>query len=559
MAGTYNFVHIAKGLISMSIKNSVIAGLLLIILFLVGFGFLLYKNQQRLENQYDQLQQRQVFSSVASTTTPHIIEKIVTSNQLWRPVQDKVRDTVIQLFSQVYAIDMLEPYKTPTQGTSCGSGFFINDQGYVVTNAHVVISAKNVWGQLPSTGKRILDFKVIGISPERDLALLQATDEARELITKELGGIPYLSLGDSDLVRRSDDVLAIGYPLGQQSCKSTTGVISGYEQHLIQISAPINPGSSGGPLVNIKGEVIGVNSSGVTEAQNVGYAIPVNSLKTILNDLYDVKILRKPYLGVRFNNSTETLTRYLGNPLPGGCYVIEVLKGSSLEKAGVKKGDMIYEINGHSVDMYGDMSVPWSEDKISIIEYPLRLSIGDTIHLTVYRKGEKKKFSVIFGMSELPAIRRIYPGYEEMDFEAFGGMVVQELTVNHVRLLAEHAPGLIKYSELKYQSEPVLLISHVFPDSQLYRGRNVPLGTTLKEVNGTPVKTLKEYREALKNGATQEYLTLTASDNVTRAEENIFVVLSMDKIVDEEARLARDYRYQVSETGQEVLRLAKKT
>jgi serine protease Do len=547
-----------KELISMSMKNNFIVSFsLIIVTCLISVAFFLYKNQMRLESQWEQVQQRQAFSSVVPNVNPHVVEKIVTSSQLWRPVQDRIRDTVIQIFAQVYAIDMLEPYKTPSQGTACGSGFFINDQGYLITNAHVVISAKNVWGQVSSLGKRIIDLEVVGISPERDLALLRVTDQGRELITKELGGIPYLPLGDSDLVRRSDDVLALGYPLGQQACKSTTGVISGYEQHLIQMSAPINPGSSGGPLLNIKGEVVGVNSSGITEAQNIGYAIPINTLKTILNDLYEVKILRKPYLGVRFNNSTETLTQYLGNPLPGGCYVIEVLKGSSLEKAGVMKGDMIYEINGHPVDMYGDMSVPWSEDKISIIDYPLRLSIGDKVNLTVYRKGEKKHCSVIFGLSELPAIRRIFPGYEDIDYEAFGGMVVQELNVNHVRMLAEHAPGLIKYSELRYQTEPVLLISHVFPDSQLYRGRNVPLGTTLKEINGIPIKTLKEYRAALKNGATKEYLTLTAADNVTRAEENIFVVLSMDRIVEEEPRLARDYRYQLSDTGQEVLRLAK--
>src|SRR5690606_30326797 len=197
------------------------------------------------------------------------------------------------------------------------------------------------------------------------------------------------------------------------------------------------------------------------------------------NDLYEIKILRKPFLGVRFNNGTESLTKYLGNPLPGGCYIIETVKGSPLAKAGVMRGDMIYEINGHAVDMYGDMSVPWSEDKISIVDYPLRLSIGDTINLTVYRKGQKKEFSVLFGLAELPAIRRIYPGYEDIDYEAFAGMVVQELNLNHVRMLAEHATGLIKYGEIKYQSEPVLIITHVFPDSQLFRGRNVPLGTTL--------------------------------------------------------------------------------
>lgn len=541
----------------MVVRNSVVVSFAaIIVLFFSVFVVYIYKNQLRLESQWEQSQQKISFTPINQTNS-HIVENnVVTSAQLWRPVQDRVRDTVVQLFAQVSAVDLLEPYKTPQQGTACGSGFFISDEGYVITNAHVVISAKSVWGQVPSLGKCIIDMDVIGISPERDLALLRVTAEGRELITKELGGIPYLPLGDSDLVRRSDEVLALGYPLGQQSFKSTNGIISGHEHHLIQMSAPINPGSSGGPLLNIKGEVIGVNSSGVTEAQNVGYAIPINTLKTILNDLYEIKILRKPFLGVRFNNSTETLTKYLGNPLPGGCYVIETVTGSPLEKAGIMRGDMIYEINGHSVDMYGDMSVPWSEDKISIIDYPLRLSIGDTITLVVYRKGQKKIFTVPFSLTEPQAIRSIYPGYEPIDYEIFAGMVVQELNVNLVRLLGEHTAGLRKYVELKYQSEPVLIITHVFPDTQLYRGRNMPLGATLNEINGVKVKTLQEFRQVIKNSATKEYFTISAADNVTRAAETIFIVLAMNKIIEEEPRNARDYRYQISDTVKEALQLA---
>jgi serine protease Do len=526
-----------------------------IILFFGIFIFYLHRNQLRLENQWEQSQQKIVFPPI-NQSSGHVVETVVSSAQLWRPVQDRVRDTVLQLFVQISSIDLLEPYKTPQQGTACGSGFFINDQGYLITNAHVINSAKSVWGQIPSLGKRIIDMEVVGISFERDLALLRITDESRDLITKELGGIPYLPLGDSDLVRRSDEVLAVGYPLGQQSFKSTNGIISGHEHHLIQMSAPINPGSSGGPLLNVRGEVIGINSSGVTEAQNVGYAIPVNTLKTILNDLYEIKILRKPFLGVRFNNSTESLTKFLGNPLPGGCYVIETIKGSPLEKAGIMRGDMIYEINGHPVDMYGDMSVPWSEDKISIVDYPLRLSIGDSVSITVFRKGQKKVFTVTFSLAEPQAIRIIYPGYETIDYEIFGGMVVQELNVNHVRMLGDHAPGLRKYAELKYQSEPVLIITHVFPDSQLYRGRNMPLGATLHEINGAKIKTLAEFRRVIKDGVNQEYLTISAADNMTRAAETIFIVLEMRKIIEEEQRLARDYRYQLSETVKELLRLA---
>ena len=540
----------------MSVKTSVIMSTCtaVIVFFSVSLWYV-YKNQMRLESQWEQSQQKLSFVPINPPTT-HVVESVASNTQMWRSVQDRMRDTVVQLFAQVSAVDLLEPYKTPQQGTAYGSGFFINDEGYLVTNAHVVISAKTVWGQVPSLGKCIIDMEVVGISPERDLALLRVTPEGRDLITKQLGGIPYLPLGDSDLVRRSDEVLALGYPLGQQAVKSTNGIISGHEHHLIQMSAAINPGSSGGPLVNIKGEVIGVNSSGITEAQNVGYAIPINTLKTILNDLYEVKILRKPFLGVRFNNSTESLTKFLGNPLPGGCYVIETIKGSPLEKAGIMRGDMIYEINGHSVDIYGDMSVPWSEDKISMIDYPLRLSIGDTITIVVFRKGQKKIFTVTFNLAEPQPIRSIYPGYEPLDYEIFAGMVVQELNVNLIRLLAEHAPGLRKYGELKYQTEPVLIITHVFPDTQLYRGRNMPLGATLNEVNGVKVRTLQEFRHVVKDSVNKEYFTIAADDNVTRAAETLFIVLSMNKIIEEEPRIARDYRYQLSDTTREVLKLA---
>lgn len=524
-------------------------------IFFIAGSFFLYKNQLHLHDQWRQIQQEQHFTRSESVTQPIIVEKVMTSGQLWRPVQERVRDTVVQIFTQVYAIDFLEPYKTPAQGSVCGSGFFINADGYLITNAHVVNQAKLIWIQLPSLGKTIIVAEVVGISPERDLALLKVTDEGLAIIRKELGAVPFLPLGDSDLVRRSDDVLALGYPLGQ-SFKSTTGVISGQEQHLIQISAPINPGSSGGPLLNSKGEVVGVNSSGVTEAQNVGYAIPINTLKTVLNDLYQVKLLRKPFLGVRFNNGSEALTKFLGNPLPGGCYVIDTVKGSTLDRAGIMCGDMIYEINGHTIDIFGEMNAPWSEDKISIIDYPLRLAIGSTITLVVYRRGERKELSVVFDHTALPAIHRIYPGYDILDYEIFAGMVLQELTLNHVHLLGEHVPGLIKYTEMKNQSESVLVITHIFRDSQLFRARNLPIGTTINEINGVKVKTLADVREVLSQSAMREFLTILASDNVTRTTDNVFVVLEMEKILEQEARLAQDYRYPVTEMTKEIMRIA---
>jgi serine protease Do len=492
-------------------------------------------------------------SKPSAIAQPVVIEKVISSTQLWRPIQEQIKDTVVQIITQAAEIDFLQPFKSPTLTSRSGSGFFINCHGEFVTNAHVVEQAKCIWIQVPSLGKRIIDATIVGVSPDRDIALLCVTPESLALIERELGGVPYLTLGDSDLVRSSDEALAVGYPLGQRSVKTTRGVVSGREDHYLQIDVPINPGNSGGPLLNNKGEVVGINTANIPSAQNVGYAIPINDLKMILSDLHKVKILRKPYLGVFFNNATESLVDYLGNPKPGGCYVADVIKDSILDRAGVRSGDMLYEINGHSLDMFGEMTVPWSEGRISLVDLVSRLTIGEKISLSIYRHGIKKQLSVVFDMASLPAIRTVYPGLENIDYEICAGFVVMQLTLNHVHGLKNHVPGLLRYSELHNQTKPVLIITHIFPNSQLFRSQTLTVATTINEVNGIPVSTLDEFRAAIKKSMQTNKLTIRASDNIQRTTDNIFVVLPWDKVVQEELEHSHNFKYPLSSLMREVL------
>ena len=526
------------------------------VLVFIGGGYSAYtmhKEQSILQKRVEYLQMRdlELSTNIALPMAP-VHERLVTKSDVWRPIQDKVKDTVVQIFAQIAEQDILQPYKTPNQGSSCGSGFFISEQGDIVTNAHVVNQAKAIWIQIPSLGKRIIDVDLIGLS-ERDIALLRVRPEGLQLIKTVLGKVPYLALGDSDAVRRADEVLALGYPLGQQSLKSTTGVISGSQQGMIQISAAINPGNSGGPLLNNNGEVIGINTAKIMGADNIGYSTPINDFKIIANDLYKTKVLRKPHLGLAITNSSDAMTEFLGNPYPGGCYVAEIVKGSPLAKAGVQRGDMVYMINGHKIDIFGEMNVPWSEDKISLIDYVGRLSLGQDVHLVVYRKGERKEFTVAFNQIELPSIHMIYPGYEEIDYEVIAGMVVTPLTINHIHALINVAPGLAQYSEVHSQGEPALVITHLFTNSQLYRTRTVLPGSTLKEVNGMKVNTLAELRAAILKGAHDKFLTIKTADNMMRSTDHIFVVLSLDKVLAEEQNLSRDYRYPLSASVKELL------
>jgi serine protease Do len=538
-------------------RSYLVVIILINILIAVLFGALFYnsRNQNCLQSTLERLitLEQQIEENKTKRIVEVTQERVVSVAQVWRPIQEKVHNTVVQIYVHNAELDLLQPYKTPTQGAATGSGFFINAEGYLITNAHVVINAKAVWAQMSGLGKQILDVEVIGISPDRDLALLRIMPESLELIKEQLGQVPFLPLGDSDTVLRSDEVLALGYPLGQDSLKSTSGVISGRQGSYLQISAAINPGNSGGPLLNCRGEVIGINNAIILGAQNVGYAIPVNDLKLIVPDLHIIKILRKPYLGIIFSKGSRAMTDYLGNPQPGGCYVAGVVKDSTLDKAGVQKGDMLYEINGYKVDIFAEMSVSWSEDKISIIDFVGHLSPGQEVRVVVYRKGTRKEFSFTFDIVNLPAIHAVYPAYELIDYEVFGGLVVMPLTINHIQQLMKDATGLGAYAEIKNQNTPALIITHVLPNSQAYRSRSLLPGMILYEVNGMKVSTLEEFRQAIRKDISKKYLTILASDTITRSSDHLLVVLEYEKIINEESQFAADYKYSLSTIMQDVL------
>lgn len=508
-------------------------------------GYILYQEQQVIKASYsdamskfmhlqEQAAQLPVQNMVSSDLNPVI--STATSSQLWASLQKKVQNTVVQLFVQKAAFNWLEPYKVPEMLAVNGSGFFISEDGEIITNAHVVNQAIMIHIQIPSFGKHQFEVDLIGIMPEKDFALLKIRPEGLALIRTMLGKVPYLPLGDSDVIRRGDEVMALGYPLGQQSLKSTTGVISGREGGMIQMSAPINPGSSGGPSINTQGQVVGINTAGIQSAQNVGYIIQINDVKVYLQELHSERLVRKPYLGILQSMATEDLVKSLGNPLPGGVYIVEVLADSPL-KGKLESGDMVYELNGIKVDLYGEMSVPWSEDKISTAEYIARLQLGQKVSFVIYRKGVRKTFSCDFERKKLAPIRHMYPGYESIDYENFGGFVVMQLSLNHIPLLLGLSSGLAKYVEDRNQTEPILIITHVMPYSPAQRCRLLMVGALLKNVNGKPVKTLQDLRQAIEQ--TADILTMQTSDNA-------MVALSKKDLLDHEARLARMYAYQIS-------------
>ncbi len=270
-----------------------------------------------------------------------------------------------------------------------GSGFIISPDGYIVTNNHVVDEAKKVKVKL--TDGREFDAEIKGTDKKSDLALLKI----------KVKNLPYVEWGDSSKIRVGEWVLAIGNPLGLDYTV-TAGIVSAKGRQLplseyedfIQTDAAINRGNSGGPLVNLQGKVIGVNSVIITSSpggafMGLGFAIPSNLAKKVIRDLKLRGRVVRAYLGVSIQAITEDMAKTLGLKSTKGAIISDIVKGSPADKAGLKRYDVIVAIDNKKVKNPLDL-------KISIISH----SPGDIIELTVLRDGKLKKIKVKLGSEE---------------------------------------------------------------------------------------------------------------------------------------------------------------
>ena len=463
---------------------------------------------------------------------------------VWRHVQDRARDTVIQVFAKISLFDWFEPYTAPQEGSQFGSGFFISEEGHLLTNYHVVDQATAVVIQIPSLGREQFDVQIVGVHPDMDIALLQLSAPDLVRVRDYLGGVPYLELGDSDGVYRTQEILALGYPLGQQGLKSTQGIVSGREKirmlSYLQMTAALNPGSSGGPSLDETGKVIGINFAGVMLAQNVGYVIPINEIKSAIRDLFHTSFLRRPMLGGIFSISSKDMVEYLGNPGEGGFYIAKIFPNSLLERASIIEGDMIYEINGYVLDRFGEVSVPWSEDKISLFDLLNRFNINEEVCFVIYRGGVRMELKFSLKLSAPLPIRVKYSQYEKIDYEIIGGMVVMELALNHAQLLSEQDASFMKYFSIENQRKARLLITNILHDSQAQRTRALSIGDLISQLNGKRINTLDDFRQTILESKDTGYITI-------KTDQKIFTVLSLTKVLAQESSLAARYFYQVSD------------
>jgi len=329
----------------------------------------------------------------------------------WPLPEQAQRRTVPQdPFSFFFDYWFTDPFQSQPRvaPSSAGSGFIIDESGIILTNQHVVGSRGEdqtikVFVDAPGL-EREYEAEIIGFDVTLDLAVLQITNAEKGEI------FPTVPLGDSDASRIGEWLIAIGNPYGRDFEHTVTvGVLSAkgreisiYDsdtstqrvyRNLMQTDAAINRGNSGGPLLNLKGEVIGINTAVHAQAQGIGFAIPINVAKEVLEDLINIGSVQRTWLGISMRNLTESLAAQLRLPDTKGILVVDVFDDSPAQKAGIQPWDLIRRIDDR--DIY---------DVEELKEEITKRDPGDELLLTIYRRGEMLLLTVTLG-NEPPGLR----------------------------------------------------------------------------------------------------------------------------------------------------------
>lgn len=281
----------------------------------------------------------------------------------------------------------------PVQAASSGSGFILSNDGYILTNYHVVQKASDV--EVTTYSGDVFQAQVIGGDPDYDIAVLKVTTS----------GLQSASLGDSDTLNVGDRVLAIGNPLGELTFSMSGGMVSNVNRainvsgtpfHMIQTDTSINPGNSGGPLLNTSGEVVGIvsakySSSNGKIVEGIGFAIPINDVRTMVQDIIDNGyVTNKAYLGVTAGTVNAQMAQQAG--LAQGVYLYAVAPDGAAATAGLQAGDIITQVDGTDIQSMTDLSAAKKS-----------YSAGDTAQFTVMRGRQTLQVSVIWGTEPDPS------------------------------------------------------------------------------------------------------------------------------------------------------------
>lgn len=454
---------------------------------------------------------------IAPVQVPTINDGTRTS---YADIVDRVAPAVVKVNVQVKAkpnqqTNSLEDFfkgnppapqgQRPQLERGVGSGVIVSADGTILTNNHVVEGATKI--EIEMNDKRVFQAKIVGSDSLTDLAVLKI--EAKDL--------PHLSLGDSDKVRVGDIILAIGNPLGIGQTVTAgiisakgrrTGLSDGSFEDFLQIDAPINRGNSGGALVSLNGELIGINSQILSPSGGnigIGFSIPSNMAKSIMEQLLKDGKVKRGQLGVGIQSITEELAKNLELKDKKGVIVGSVKPGSSSDKAGVKRGDIITAINGEKV-----------EDGNTLRNKVAQTAPGTTLTLTVLRDGKELELRATLDEFQPETAQKEDGGGNKAPTNQSTengklGLALQPLT-----------PEISKKLELPADSKGVV-VTDVDPEGPA-AAEGVVKGDVIFEINRQPVEKVEDVQSALEKSGEKPALLL-----VGRGGRTVFVTVEPNK------------------------------
>lgn len=403
--------------------------------------------------------------SVVNISTTRVVKGGLAGQRYNGPNADQFNDMLQQFFGQQM------PQMPDYNAESLGSGFFVSDNGYVLTNYHVIRDADTI--VVGVNGGNEYEAEIIGVDPSSDLALLKIDIDIKT---------PFLAFADSSDLKVGEWVMAIGSPFGFDY-SVTQGIVSAIGRGLdqdryvpfIQTDVAINPGSSGGPLLNHEGKVVGINSQIVSRTGGyigLSFAIPSNVAKDVLKQLKNSGKVKRGYLGVAFQNIDKKLAKSFGLDQPKGALVAQIMPGSPADDAGLKDGDIIVQFNDKPINDASDLphlvgfTVPGTQATLAIIRdgnpQKLNITVGelesaeDDVHVPASKATKQKADILGFELHELPT-------KEQNKDEPLKGLVIAFIEPNSPASAAGLRPGDIVLT-----------------------------------VNRTPVNSLAEYKDVLK-------------------------------------------------------------
>jgi serine protease Do len=405
------------------------------------------------------------------------------------------------LLERFFGREMPQEFK----GTSLGSGFIINDEGYVLTNNHVVKDASDI--KIRTSDGKEYEGKVVGKDPSTDVALVRMLDVK--------GKLPTVALGDSDALEQGDFVLAIGSPLGFRE-SATFGIVSAKDRQLtgspfddfLQTDAAINQGNSGGPLFNLRGEVVGINTAIISPqiGSGIGFAVPINLAKQLMPQLLQGKIARG-YLGVTVSELTPDLAQGFGlKEGTKGAIVQSVVPRAPASKAGIQPGDVVTGVNGKPV-----------ESSSALTRTVSSVPPGGKARLTLLRNGQQKEVEVTVAQRpDEEAIARGDTTPDEGEEDQGGGApkkgANQKLGVRVAPLTPEIA------RQLGVEGDQGVVVVGVTPDGPADKA-GIQRNDVILQVGQQPVSTVEQVVSLISKAKPNDVVVL----RVRRGQQATFV------------------------------------